>query len=52
MRLSFDEIQSEIKRVFMKYGLTEEKQISVQESTQNLPMMVFIHTEPTVLPVL
>ena len=25
MRLSFDEIQSEIKRVFMKYGLTEEK---------------------------
>ena len=25
MRLSFEEIQSEIKRVFMKYGLTEEK---------------------------
>lgn len=25
MRLSFDEIQSEIKRVFMKYGLSEEK---------------------------
>ena len=25
MRLSFDEIKNEIKRVFMKYGLTEEK---------------------------
>ena len=25
MRLSFEEIQQEIKRVFMKYGLTEEK---------------------------
>ena len=25
MRLSFEEIQSEIKRVFMKYGLSEEK---------------------------
>jgi 3-dehydro-L-gulonate 2-dehydrogenase len=25
MRLSFDEIQSEIKRVFMNYGMTEEK---------------------------
>ena len=25
MRLSFDEIQKEIKRVFMKYGLSEEK---------------------------
>ena len=25
MRLKFDEIQKEIKRVFMKYGLTEEK---------------------------
>ncbi len=25
MRLSFEEIQKEIKRVFMKYGLTEEK---------------------------
>lgn len=25
MRLTFDEIQSEIKRVFMKYGMSEEK---------------------------
>ena len=25
MRLSFEEIQSEIKRVFVKYGMTEEK---------------------------
>ena len=25
MRLSFDEIKNEIKRVFMKYGMSEEK---------------------------
>ena len=25
MRLTFDEIQTEIKRVFVKYGMSEEK---------------------------
>ena len=44
MRLSFEEVKSEIKRVFMKYGLTEKKaDICAQIHTESTNDGIYSH---------